>query len=464
MNLKLYNSLERKKSEFSPIQPGKVGLYTCGPTVYNFAHIGNLRTYIFEDILKRVLRYNDFQVKHVMNITDVGHLTGDRDMGEDKMEKGARREGRTAWEIAEFYTRAFESDIALLNIIEPDIWVKATDTISDQIELIKILEAKGYTYRTGDGIYFDTARFKDYTRLSHQNIESLREGARVEKNPEKRNATDFALWKFSPEGARRQMEWDSPWGTGFPGWHIECSAMSMKYLGEQLDIHCGGTDHIDVHHTNEIAQSEAATGRKFFNCWMHGAFLIIAGGKKMAKSDENFLTLQNAFVKKGISPLVYRFAAFQTHYRKPIEYSEESIQAARNGLQHLQNQVRQAAQKSTGQKGAVQEELKTRFLEAINDDLNMPRAMAVVQDMLKSSMGDADKHATILDYDRVLGLSLDQVDKLEKLPQEIKNLVAERQTARDAKDWAASDRLRDTIQDLGYLVQDTKGGMQVIKK
>ncbi|MEE4603642.1 MAG: cysteine--tRNA ligase [Desulfobacteraceae bacterium] len=464
MNLKLYNSLERKKSEFSPIQPGKVGLYTCGPTVYNFAHIGNLRTYIFEDILKRVLRYNDFQVKHVMNITDVGHLTGDRDMGEDKMEKGARREGRTAWEIAEFYTRAFESDIALLNIIEPDIWVKATDTISDQIELIKILEAKGYTYRTGDGIYFDTARFKDYTRLSHQNIESLREGARVEKNPEKRNATDFALWKFSPEGARRQMEWDSPWGTGFPGWHIECSAMSMKYLGEQLDIHCGGTDHIDVHHTNEIAQSEAATGRKFFNCWMHGAFLIIAGGKKMAKSDENFLTLQNAFVKKGISPLVYRFAAFQTHYRKPMEYSEESIQAARNGLQHLQNQVRQAAQKSTGQKGAVQEEFKTRFLEAINDDLNMPRAMAVVQDMLKSSMGDADKHATILDYDRVLGLSLDQVDKLEKLPQEIKNLVAERQTARDAKDWAASDRLRDTIQDLGYLVQDTKGGMQVIKK
>ena len=464
MKIQLYNSLDRQKSEFSPIQPGKVGLYTCGPTVYNFAHIGNLRTYIFEDILKRVLRYNDYQVKHVMNITDVGHLTGDRDMGEDKMEKGARREGRTAWEIAEFYTRAFESDIALLNIIEPDIWVKATDTISDQIELIKILEAKGYTYRTGDGIYFDTARFKDYTRLSHQNIESLREGARVEKNPEKRNATDFALWKFSPEGVRRQMEWDSPWGTGFPGWHIECSAMSMKYLGEQLDIHCGGTDHIDVHHTNEIAQSEAATGRKFFNCWMHGAFLIIAGGKKMAKSEGNFLTLQNAFVKKGISPLVYRYAAFQTHYRKPMEYSKESVQAARNGLQHLQNQVRQAAQNSSGQKGAVKDEFRTRFLEAINDDLNMPKAMAVVQEMLKSSMGDADKHATILDYDRVLGLSLDQVDKPEELPQDIKNLVAERQAARDAKDWGASDRLRDTIQDLGYLVQDTKEGMQVIKK
>lgn len=464
MKLQLYNSLDRKKSEFSPIQPGKVGLYTCGPTVYNFAHIGNLRTYIFEDILKRVLLYNDFQVKHVMNITDVGHLTGDRDMGEDKMEKGARREGRTAWEIAEFYTRAFKSDIAQLNIIEPDIWVKATDTIDDQIALIKTLEEKGYSYRTGDGIYFDTSKFKDYTRLSHQNIESLWEGARVEKNPEKRNSTDFALWKFSPEGVRRQMEWNSPWGTGFPGWHIECSAMSMKYLGEQLDIHCGGSDHIDVHHTNEIAQSEAATGRKFFNFWMHGAFLIIAGGKKMAKSEDNFLTLQNAFEKKGINALVYRFAAFQTHYRKPMEYSEESIQAAHNGLQHLRNQVRQVAQTSAGQKGAVIEEYKTRFLEAINDDLNIPRAMAVVQEMLKSSIGDADKHATILDYDRVLGLSLDQVDKPEELPEKIKILVAERQAVRDAKDWAASDRLRDTIQDLGYLVQDTKEGMQVIKK
>ena len=463
MKLQLYNSLHRKKSEFRPIHAGKVGLYTCGPTVYNFAHIGNLRTYIFEDILKRVLLFNDFKVKHVMNITDVGHLTGDRDMGEDKMEKGAQREGRTAWEIAEFYTRAFESDITQLNILEPDIWVKATDTIDEQIALIKILEEKGYSYRTGDGIYFDTARFKDYTKLSHQDIESLREGARVEKNPEKRNATDFALWKFSPAGVRRQMEWDSPWGTGFPGWHIECSAMSMKYLDEQLDIHCGGTDHIDVHHTNEIAQSEAATGRKFFNCWMHGAFLIIAGGKKMAKSEDNFLTLNNAFVKKGINPLVYRFATFQTHYRKPMEYSDESIQAARNGLQHLQNQVRQVVQNSAGRKGAVIDEYKTKFKRAINDDLNMPRAMAVVQEMLKSRVEDADKHALIMDYERVLGLSLDEVTQSEELPQEIKTLVAERQAARDAKDWAASDQLRDKIQEQGYTVQDTKDGIKVIK-
>jgi cysteinyl-tRNA synthetase len=464
MKIYLYNSLSRSKEEFIPIQKQKVGLYTCGPTVYNFAHIGNLRTYIFEDILKRALLYNGYQVKHIMNITDVGHLTGDRDMGEDKMEKGARREGRSAWQIAEFYTRAFKDDIARLNILEPDIWVKATDTIDDQIALIKILEEKGYTYPTSDGIYFDTSKFAEYTKLSHQDIESLQEGARVEKNPEKRNATDFALWKFSPADVRRQMEWDSPWGIGFPGWHIECSAMSMKYLGDQLDIHCGGTDHIDVHHTNEIAQSEAATGKKFFNCWMHGAFLIISGGKKMAKSEDNFLTLEHAFLKKDINPLVYRFAAFQTHYRKPMEYSAESVQAARNGLLHLQNQVRQVAQNGAGQNGSVSKAFKTKFMEAINDDLNMPRAMAVVQAMLKSEISDADKLATIMDFDRVLGLGLDQVNQLELLPGKVQKLVADRQTARAAKDWARSDQLRDAIQDLGYTVHDTKDGMKVIKK
>ena len=461
--ISLYNTLSRNKEEFQPIQAGKVGLYTCGPTVYNYAHIGNLRTYIFEDILKRALQYNGYRVKHIMNITDVGHLTGDRDMGEDKMEKGAQREGKTAWDIAEFYTQAFKQDIQHLNILEPDIWVKATDTIDDQIALIKVLEAKGYTYATGDGIYFDTSKFTDYTKLSGQHLDALQEGARVERNPEKRNPTDFALWKISPAGVQRQMEWDSPWGTGFPGWHIECSAMSMKFLGNQLDIHCGGTDHIDVHHTNEIAQSEAASGRSFFNFWMHGAFLIIAGGKKMAKSEDNFLTLENAYVKAGLSPLVYRFATFQTHYRKPMEYSDESVQAARNGLTHLQNQVRLAASGSKGQSGSVSAEFKTKFLQKINDDLNMPRAMAVVQEMLKSDISEADKFATMVDYNRVLGLDLDQVDKPQALPDEIQKLVAERQAARTAKDWAASDRLRDEIQALGYAVQDTKDGMQVIK-
>jgi len=463
MKLHLYNSLTRSKVEFKPVQPGQVGLYTCGPTVYNFAHIGNLRTYIFEDILRRVLLYNGYRVKHVMNITDVGHLTGDRDMGEDKMEKGALREGRTAWEIAEFYTRAFKNDIENLNILPPDTWVKATDTIDEQIALVKTLEEKNYTYRTGDGVYFDTAKFKDYTKLSHQKLESLQEGARVEKNPEKRNPTDFALWKFSPEGVQRQMEWDSPWGVGFPGWHIECSAMSMKFLGGQLDIHCGGSDHIDVHHTNEIAQSEAATGKKFFNYWMHGAFLIIAGGKKMAKSEGNFLTLENTFIKAGIHPLVYRFAAFQTHYRKPMEYSDESVQAARNGLSHLQNQVRQIAGAGLESENRISAEHKNKFLGAVNDDLNMPRAMAAVQELLKSNAGDGQKYTTILDFDRVLGLDLDKLDQPEDLPSEVQKLVEERQRARDAKEWETSDRLRDEIQALGYMVQDTPQGIKIIK-
>ncbi len=465
MKLYLYNSLTRNKEEFTPIKPGKVGLYTCGPTVYNYAHIGNLRTYIFEDILRRVLDYNGYAVKHVMNITDVGHLTGDRDMGEDKMEKGAAREGKSAWDIADFYTRAFKKDIAELNILEPDIWVKATDTIPEQIDLVKALEEKGFTYRTADGIYFDTSKFKDYTKLSHQNLEALQEGARVERNPEKRNPTDFALWKFSLPNSSRQMEWDSPWGVGFPGWHLECSAMSMKFLTDQQDIHCGGTDHIDVHHTNEIAQSEAATGKPFFKFWMHGAFLIIQGGKKMAKSEGNFLTLENAFLKNDINPLVYRFAAFLTHYRKPMEYSDESIEAARNGLLHLQNQVRQVTAGDTSSADSpIHPDFKNKFLEAINDDLNMPRAMAVVQEMLKSNIHNTEKRATILDFDRVLGLKLDQLDKEQALPAAVQKLVDARIKAREAKDFENSDQLRAEIEKLGYQVQDAKDGMKVVKK
>jgi cysteinyl-tRNA synthetase len=385
-------------------------------------------------------------------------------MGEDKMEKGALREGKTAWDIADYYTRAFKTDIERLNILQPDIWVKATDTIADQIALIEVLEQKEFTYRTRDGVYFDTSKFKDYTKLSHQNLDALQEGARVEKNPEKRNATDFALWKFSPPGTKRQMEWDSPWGVGFPGWHIECSAMSMKFLCDQLDIHCGGTDHIDVHHTNEIAQSEAATGKPFFNFWMHGAFLIIAGGKKMAKSEGNFLTLENTFVNQGVNPLVYRFASFLTHYRKPMEYSDDGIEAARNGLLHIQNQVRQVAAGYDESKTDVNKDFKTKFLEAINDDLNMPRAMAVLQEMFKSSLSPAEKYETILDFDRVLGLDLDHVSQAEVLPEEVQKLVDARIKAREAKDFTTSDRLRDELEALGYMVQDAKDGMKVIKK
>jgi cysteinyl-tRNA synthetase len=466
MTVRLYNTLSRAKETFQSIRPNEVGLYTCGPTVYNFAHIGNLRTYLFEDILKRTLTYSGYAVKHVMNITDVGHLTGDRDMGEDKLEKGARREGKSAWDIAEAYTQAFQKDLKRLNILAPSIWCKATDTIPEQIALIQILEEKGFTYRTADGIYFDTARFPKYTQLSHQNLDALQEGARVEKNPEKRNATDFALWKFSSAGVQRQMEWDSPWGVGFPGWHIECSAMSMKYLGDQLDIHCGGTDHIDVHHTNEMAQSEAATGKPFFNVWMHGAFLIISGGKKMAKSDGNFLTLENAFLKKDIDPLAYRYATFLTHYRKPMEYSEDAMTAAQNGLQHLRNQVRTLKEDvapAERETGTINDRFREKFRREINDDLNMPRAMAVVQELLKSELAAVDKLATLYDFDRVMGFGLAQVDQEESLPEDIRKMADERLKARAAKNWALSDELRDAIQERGYIVQDTSQGTKVFK-
>jgi len=399
-----------------------------------------------------------------MNITDVGHLTGDRDMGEDKMEKGAAREGRTAWDIAEFYTKAFIKDISALNILEPDIWCKATDSIPEQIELIKSLEDMEFTYRISDGIYYDTSRFKEYSKLSHQNLEALQEGARVEKNIEKRNATDFALWKFSPPDIKRQMEWDSPWGRGFPGWHIECSAMSMKFLKDHLDIHCGGIDHINVHHTNEIAQSEAVTGKKFFNFWLHGEFLNIKGGKKMAKSEDNFLTLENAFVKRNMSPLVYRFASFLTHYRKPMEHSEDAVESAKNGLSHLQNQVRSLNDKSSGSNGNINGDYKDKFLKAVNDDLNMPRALAVVQETFKSSISTEDKLATVSDFNRVLGLNLDQLDKEDVIPDSIREMVDARKKAREEKQWTLSDELRDKILEKGYIVQDKKDGMKVIKK
>jgi len=464
--LYLYNTLSRKKEEFKSIKKGKVGLYTCGPTVYNFAHLGNLRSYIFEDILKRVLAYNGYKIKHVMNITDVGHLTGDRDMGEDKLEIGAKREGKTAWEIAEFYTKAFKEDIKKLNILEPNVWCKATEHIKEQINLIKVLEVKGYTYKISDGIYFDTAKFKNYAKLSRQNLEALKEGARVEKNDEKKNATDFALWKFSPANEKRQMEWNSPWGVGFPGWHLECSAMSLKYLGDHFDIHCGGVDHIGVHHTNEIAQSEAAIGKSpWVNFWLHNEFLNIAGGKKMAKSDNNFLTLKNALIKKGIDPSVYRFAALGTHYRKAMEYSEAGLEAAKNGLEHLYNQVRELKVKSIKLKVLdVNENFKAKFLSAINDDLNTPQALAVMQEILKSKLSNKEKLATVLDFDKVLGLNLKNASTVEKISKEVSVLVKNREQARKDKNWVEADKLREEIENLGYLVEDTKDGQRVAKK
>jgi len=465
----LYNSLTKKKEEFKAISHPKVGLYTCGPTVYNFAHLGNLRTFLFEDFLKRILLYNDFKVFHVQNITDVGHLVGDMDMGEDKMELEAKKEGTSAWDIADKYSQAYKQDIKALNILEPDIWEKVTDNINEQIDLIKQLEAKGYTYQIKDGVYFDTAKFPDYNKLSHLPLEELREGARVEINEEKRNPTDFALWKLSPKGVKRQMEWESPWGLGFPGWHIECSAISLKHLTNNLDIHCGGIDHINIHHTNEIAQSEAATGKKFFNYWLHGAFLNIAGGKKMAKSADNFLTLNNALIDKKIDPLAYRFAALQVHYRKPMEYAADNLKQAEDGLNSLRRQI---SRLSDEREGSVNDELRLQFIKAINDDLNLPKALAVTNLVLKAKISDAEKRATILDFDRVLGLNLldpkhnqdNQEIDLASLAPEIQYLLTLRIKARAEKDFAKSDSLREELDKLGFIIKDEKDSCRIFKK
>ncbi len=466
MDLYLYNTLSRKKEKFKAINKDMVGVYTCGPTVYNFAHLGNLRTYLFEDFLVRILRFNGFNLKRVMNITDVGHLTGDMDMGEDKLEEGAKREGRNAWEIASYYTDAFREDLEKLNIISPDIWCKASEEIKEQIALVATLEEKGYLYKTKDGLYFDSFKFPDYNRLSHLPLEALQEGARVEKHPEKRNPTDFAVWKFSPINSTRQMEWDSPWGVGFPGWHLECSAMSLKYLDKHLDIHCGGIDHINIHHTNEIAQSEAATGKKFFNYWLHGAFLNIPGGKKMAKSDDNFLTLDKALTKKAIDPLAYRFAALQVHYRKPMEYSEASLRQAEKALQSLYKQI---AVLGTEVAEQFDSSCQQDFLQAINDDLNLPQALAVLFKMLKSDLEPSVKLASAFLFDEVLGLSLREgsikMTKTEdsSYPDEILALLKLREEARSESNWEKADSIRLEILKLGYVVEDSKEG-QLLKK
>ena len=472
--LKLYNTLTLKKEEFKPINRGRVGLYTCGPTVYNYAHIGNLRTYIFEDILKRVLKFNGYKVKHVMNVTDVGHLTGDRDMGEDKLEQGARREGKSAWEIADFYWAAFRKDMQRLNLSEPDVWCKATDHIKEQIELVKKLEEKGLTYKTGDGIYFDTAKFPGYNKLSHQPLAALQEGARVEKNDEKKNPTDFALWKFSPplnlplskgekvSRGKRQMEWDSPWGKGFPGWHIECSAMSMKYLSEEEDIHCGGIDHINIHHTNEIAQSEAASGKKFFNWWMHGAFLNLVGGDKMAKSADNFLNLENAFIKNSVNPLAYRYSALSIHYRKPMEYRADAIAPAATALNNLYDEFL-VLQKSFFQ-GKPDAKLLSKFTANVNDDLNMPQALAVAWEVIKSNLSGKTKRATLLEFDKVLGFGLNDLKrKKTAVPPAIIKLAEERQKARQAKDWQKADEIRKKVKREGYIIEDKNNNQFEIK-
>ncbi|MDD5360526.1 MAG: cysteine--tRNA ligase [Ignavibacteria bacterium] len=465
--LYIYNTLHRTKEEFIPMEAGKAGMYCCGPTVYNFAHIGNLRAYFFEDILKRVLLFNGYKVKHVMNITDVGHLVSDEDEGEDKMEKGANREGKTVWEIAEFYTGAFKEDISLLNILPPTIYCKATDNIKEQIELIKCLFDKGYTYTTNDGIYFDTEKFPEYGKLALLDIEGLEEGKRIAFSDEKKNKTDFALWKFSPKDQKRQMEWESPWGTGFPGWHIECSAMSIKFLGRHFDIHCGGVDHIPIHHTNEIAQAEACTGEKFVNYWLHGEFLIEEKGK-MSKSAGEFLRLKT-LIDKGYSPLDYRYFLLMTHYRKKIKFSFENLDAARNGFQNLKNKIKEIKSGELKEVKDLSEkanEYIKRFTESINDDLNISEGLALLWEAMKDGeLIDSEKVYLANEFDKILGLDLNKVeaDTVSDIPAEIIQLAEKRKEAKAAKDFKLADELRQQIKDKGFELLDKKGGEFDIK-
>jgi cysteinyl-tRNA synthetase len=465
--LYIYNTLHRTKEEFIPMEAGKAGMYCCGPTVYNFAHIGNLRAYFFEDILKRVLLFNGYKVKHVMNITDVGHLVSDEDEGEDKMEKGASREGKTVWEIAEFYTGAFKEDISLLNVLPPTIYCKATDNIKEQIDLIKCLFDKGYTYTTNDGIYFDTEKFPEYGKLALLDIEGLEEGRRIAFSDEKKNKTDFALWKFSPKDQKRQMEWESPWGTGFPGWHIECSAMSIKFLGRHFDIHCGGVDHIPIHHTNEIAQAEACTGEKFVNYWLHGEFLIEEKGK-MSKSAGEFLRLKT-LIDKGYSPLDYRYFLLMTHYRKKIKFSFENLDAARNGFQNLKNKIKEIKSgevKDVKNLSEKANEYIKRFTESINDDLNISEGLALLWEAMKDNeLIDSEKVYLTNEFDKILGLDLNKVeaDTVSDIPAEIIQLAEKRKEAKAAKDFKLADELRQQIKDKGYELLDKKGGEFDIK-
>lgn len=455
--LRLFNTLTRKKEIFKPLKDKKVGLYTCGPTVYWYPHIGNLRTYIFEDILKRVLLYNGYKVKHVMNITDVGHLTSDDDTGEDKVEKAAREMKMNAWELAEFYTKAFKKDLQRLNIIEPDIWCKATDHIKEQINLIKKLEKKGYTYIIEDGVYFDTSKLKDYGKLVGLKKIKLMAGARVEIVPGKKNSTDFALWKFTPPGVKRQMEWDSPWGKGFPGWHIECSAMAMKYLGETFDIHCGGIDHIPVHHTNEIAQAEAATGKPFVRYWLHGAFLMLKEGR-MGKSEGNIITLED-LIKKGFNPLAFRYLCLTAHYRKPLIFSWKNLEAGERGLKNLSLFVQDIYTKKKRKKTEPEaKKYQKKFLEFINDDLNIPRALSLVWKLIKDRrVSEEEKYFLILDFDKVFGLGMDSLRPLI-VPKEVKDLLKKRENFRKKKQWFEADKIRRRIEKLGYLIEDTPDG------
>ena len=457
MSLKIYNTLHRQVEDFEIPKNEEIKIYSCGPTVYDYQHIGHMRRYVGDDLLIRTLRLNGYKVRHVMNITDVGHLTSDADTGEDKMEKGAEKLGMSVWDIAKKFEQQFFDSLDDLNIQRPNVVMRATDYIKEQIELIRVLEEKGFTYKTTDGIYFDSSKFPDYFRLSRQNPEDLRAGVRVEIG-EKKNISDFALWKFSPIGSKRQMEWDSPWGKGFPGWHIECSAMSMKALGPTLDIHTGGVDHINIHHTNEIAESEAATGKPFVKYWVHHAFLIVEG-EKMSKSLSNTYTVSDVS-EKGFDPLSLRYLYLQTHYRQEMNFTWDSLDASQIALNKLREEFLSWEEAKIGCA-----EFEENFHQAINDDLNIPKALSIVWDMVKSDYPTSAKKQSILKFDEVLGLGLGSFKKKEeKIPEEIKKLSERRENLRKEGEFDEADKIREEIVKKGFIVEDSDKGSKIKRK
>ena len=461
--LRIYNTMDRRKEDFIPLSDKKVTMYSCGPTVYNYAHIGNLRTYIFMDIFRRTLRYDGYKLKGVMNITDVGHLMSDGDDGEDKMEKASREQKKSPYEIAEYYTKIFFDDLAKLNIGRPEIIAKATDHIADMIKYVQALLDKGNAYEIDDGIYFDIGKFPEYGKLSRLNLEEQQAGARVEVNSQKRHPADFALWKKAEPN--HIMQWESPWGMGYPGWHIECSTMSRKYLGDVFDIHTGGVDHIPVHHENEIAQSEALVGKKTVDYWVHGEFMLVNNGK-MSKSLGNTYTIAD-LEKKGYSAMDFRYFCLNTHYRKKLNFTFEGLDGAKTAYARLLAVLYKHKTSQTKTDDAKIEDYKKQFADAINDDLNIPLALGVLWKPVKEP-ASRDIYDMALDFDKVFGLSLDkarpdETAPAEEIPQEIIELAQKRADAKKAKNYAEADALRAEINSRGYSVTDTKEGYSVTK-
>ncbi len=466
--LRIYNTDDRRVVPFEPQVEGKVTYYSCGPTVYGYAHLGNLRTYVFTDVLRRLLEYDGYDLNHVMNITDVGHMTTDEDEGEDKMEAAAREKGQTPWEIAQYYTDAFLADMDDLNLRRPHVMPKATDHIELMIDLVRKLEDNDYAYVTESAVYFDTARFRAYGNMAGLNIRGQEAGARIDVHPDKRNPSDFALWKVNQPN--HIMQWDSPWGRGYPGWHLECSAMSMHYLGETLDIHSGGIDHIPVHHTNEIAQSEGATGIKFVRYWVHANFLTLPSKDgeegKMSKSLGNISTL-SGLKDQRINPMAYRVFCYGARYRQPLTFDVKAVRAAQKALQGLYGFVRYAPPEAEeGTEDWVGEYID-KFLDALHDDLNMPVAWATTLELVREAnrRGEPRILQTLYDLDRVLGLRLREVrEEVLDVPADVKEKVAAREQARVDKDWGTADAIRDELGAAGWILEDTPQGIRVRKK